>query len=59
MGTPNGVSSCFAGVGIGTGDECCTARLDDEECLRRTTSNIGLSDGDCSKLSASEGLVSW
>lgn len=37
---PSGISSCLAGIGMGTGDECSTSRLDERERLRRITSKI-------------------
>lgn len=42
---------------MGTGDEWWTIILADMERLSRGISNIGWSDGDCSKLSVSEGLI--
>jgi hypothetical protein len=49
--------SCCDLLGMGTGEEWWTTKLEDTDRRRGQMSNIGLSGGDCSKLSVREGLI--
>lgn len=49
--------SCCDLLGMGTGEEWWTTKLEDTDRRRGEMSNMGLSGGDCSKLSVREGLI--